>query len=119
MIEPHELRIGNWVNLEGNVLQVDGRVICDVWMEEFASIDPIPLTEEWLLKLGFINTPKWPDDDCTWSHGGFLHFRIDMGVPAQEAYLDLYEGTSKYIQYVHQIQNLYFALTGSELTIKE
>ena len=74
------------------------------------NIIPIPLTEGWLLKFGAYNS---------------LYMRyLDFG------YFDIYklnevwyvekEGvTLCELKYVHQFQNLYFALTGEELTIKQ
>lgn len=37
----------------------------------------------------------------------------EVDIPATE------QNTAHYIKYVHQLQNLYFALVGEELTIKE
>lgn len=70
----------------------------------------IPLTEEWLLKFGFKIFPwGWVKKSTTdiglrISHPHF-HFERD-GENLQQ------------IKYVHQLQNLYFALTGEELAIK-
>jgi len=76
-------------------------------------LELIPLSEEWLVKLGFKESrshfekgfPLWvciggltgPTD--IWIHGNYT--------PAVK------------VGYVHQLQNLHFALTGEELTIKE
>ena len=75
------------------------------------SIKPIVLTEEWLLKFGFIAF-----DDKTFIHDSLRYsdkfkFREDgvLAYVSSEVYItDL--------KYVHQLQNLYFALTGEELT---
>ena len=73
---------------------------------------PIPLTEEWLIKFGFVRV-------------GMLTMRLDkFTCYCEEDYTDnfclgdieLFDVVPKY---VHQLQNLYFALTGEELTIKE
>ena len=72
---------------------------------------PIILTETWLIKFGFKKNNNWFSNDLfeidIESRG--LHVRLIMG------------GSSKYllhIKYVHQLQNLYFALTGEELTME-
>ena len=70
---------------------------------------PIPLTEEWLLKLGFY---KYKGDNSDCFLNGFE--------TACNMRMLFYKGSLiKNINFVHQIQNLYFALTGEELTIKK
>ena len=87
-------------------------------------VEPIPLNEEWLLKFGFkknidyelINEyGKLSESNARRGVGlyfndgeWFVTFREDVGC----GWNDLNE-----INYVHQLQNLYFALTGDELTI--
>ena len=75
-------------------------------------IKPIPLTEEWLLKFGFIYTK---------TELGFNQFR--KGILELSITTNGYELFFTYkwieIEYVHQLQNLYFALTNEELTLKQ
>jgi hypothetical protein len=71
-------------------------------------IEPIPLTEEWLRRFGFANGEK-ENFDFTRN----MQLRI-LGYEAD--YNGLWIGE---IEYVHQLQNLYFALTGAELQFKE
>lgn len=69
--------------------------------------EPIPLTEEWLLKLGFNK------EEC---------FYILKGVCLEDEYDGRYrlDGQSDcFIKHVHQLQNLYFALTSVELEVKK
>jgi hypothetical protein len=81
----------NYVDLVKPFLSLSGRY-------DINSLKPIPLTEEWLLKLGFV----WVED-----------------IKILKGYLDDYiDGNSNtQLKYVHQLQNLYFALTGEELTL--
>ena len=77
------------------------------------NIEGIPLTEEWLLKFGL----EWSIFHQATHKTGFEY---DLN--------SLYEGgyslstfkrehiVVEKIKYVHQLQNLYFALTGEELT---
>jgi hypothetical protein len=68
----------------------------------------IPLTEEWLLKFGFIK-----NNTCYVLKFGSNCITISL-FKKPYSYLN---GTyiSDRTQYVHQLQNLYFALTGEEL----
>lgn len=63
-------------------------------------IKPIPITEEWLLKFGFTK----PKD----SEGYLLN-----GLVFYDGFLS--SNQKEKLKYVHQLQNLYHALTGSEL----
>lgn len=73
-----------------DVIEYEGM---NVTLDLFA---PIPLTEEWLLKFGF----KKSIHIDQWKKRGFGF--IDVSNPQ--------------CAFVHQLQNLYFALTGEELT---
>jgi hypothetical protein len=65
-------------------------------------LKPIPLTEEWLLKFGFEQMD--------------LHrFNLEISILSTDR--GMYFQTT-IINYVHQLQNLYFALTGNELNLK-
>lgn len=132
-----ELRIGNLINGIYYDYNIDDdhrekETICEVvtldsvgsceypiWVESesnietFSDFEPIPLTEEWLLKFGFEKTPWY-----------FNSYRLVIGNNDYAILIDL-DGDCEVgdiitckIQYVHQLQNLYFALTGEELTIK-
>lgn len=80
---------------------------------------PIKITEEWLKKLGwkYFNGKRF--GTLTMDFGGKLDvdwFNYRLQVKSH------YEGEGFYrplihIKYVHQLQNLYFDLTGEELTI--
>lgn len=74
-------------------------------------VDPIPLTEEWLFKLGF------ELNGCNFE---LPNFRFHITKPANYDGFLFCDGCSvitEKIQYVHQLQNLYFCLTGAELTV--
>jgi hypothetical protein len=110
-----ELRIGNWIAHEPTIddweeiIVRPGTIIqCEISPDSFM---PIPLTEEWLLKFGF----EWKN--FALRNGKFtVRFQKYFYV-----YLS-FEGVSPIqinLEYVHQLQNLYFALTGEELVVKE
>jgi hypothetical protein len=78
--------------------------------------EPIPLTEEWLLKMGF--EKDYQDDYMMVWRGVTFYFRIsdkslrrDFGIKTKISIIN--------IEYVNQLQNLFYLLTGKELTINE
>jgi hypothetical protein len=84
---------------------------------------PIPLSEEWLLKFRFIKKLTYsPENDYEKYHyeieffGGF-YLKGNQIIPLPYYFSDAFSESLK-ILYVHQLQNLYFALTGEELTLK-
>lgn len=109
-----ELRIGNYItqpNGDNSVFRLEAEDE-EVNTYPIEYISPIPLTEDWLVKFGFI------DDQISFELNGFMlgWYRND-----EFYYLPTNQITVRnkiQIKYVHQLQNLYFALTGEELTIK-
>lgn len=81
---------------------------------EYSKIKPILLTEKWLIKFGF-EKAKQPNGAIFYGQRN-KKFRFTEN-KRNEYYLFGYEYPVE-IQYVHQLQNLYLALTGEELTIK-
>lgn len=82
------------------------------FLHEIGEISPISLTEEWLLNFGFEerlggrffkNSWFYIDQDCAGVSGWYFR-SID--------------GFKSKCEYIHQLQNLYFALTGEELEVK-
>lgn len=138
-MKANELRIGNYVKpLVGeleHVMCVDwigwkiGGDLIDENYEEFLSsyqelehedVEGIPLTEQWLLKFGFEKDNFCPDEYdrlyTMYSFGSFYK-KEDYFLPKPYYFADAFGDNFK-LRYVHQLQNLYFALTGEELTIK-
>ena len=91
----------------------------------FDCLEPIPITEEWLLKLGF----QIRDKKYSLNYGGesmrFAILENDIRNPFILYFhgrfgFNLNEGRKNgdyCIEYVHELQNLYFALTKKELEI--
>jgi hypothetical protein len=91
------------------------------------SIHPIPLTPEILEKCGFVMLhhlgkiqPTFQIDssfELHWANGilylTFSQDNYDENIDLSEFII---ERALPHIQYLHQLQNLYFALTGEELT---
>jgi hypothetical protein len=118
----NELRIGNYILKNGSNYIVGTLFFVDVYDGTAMGFDlqPIPLTEEWLLRFGFEKDDVFdkiftylPLHDLCMDK---LSFRKSEGFICYDGIK--YRTLLKHIQYVHQLQNLYFALTSEELTLK-
>ena len=122
----HEIRLGNTYKIELG----DGTYKSDlINLEDLSNLldddlddfyQALEISEEYLIKLGFeynkrynnyvikvkgfYNSVGYNDEDCDWYYNN------------DSSNAGCYYITS--IQYVHQLENLYFALTGEELTYK-
>ena len=127
-MKPNELRIGNLViqnEFHGYVYSIESplprkekrfsdKAIITLFDNGLTTvpideIEPIPLTEEWLLKFGF---DKYEFDH---KENQYRH-KERLIVLRDDKFVDY--GSSVVLEHIHQLQNLYFALTGSELTLK-
>lgn len=123
-MKANELRIGNWFIEKDEVKQFDG----DFY--HLLGCTPIPLTTNWLEKFGFEK-----NKDNRWMRGKsrYAIFYFEYYATGEDntmwriEYHDKDYGRNEYkdcnqwgdiIKHVHQLQNLYFALTGEELTYK-
>jgi hypothetical protein len=110
-----ELRIGNYYNHNGKIRQVTPNTILEVWEAEREWCKAIPLTEEWLLKLGFT---KKENKQYWYKENNMLRFVLLYGSLHCSIGDDENGMLYKIISFIHELQNLYFALTNEELTIK-
>jgi len=108
-LQAKELRIVNWVSFDGEYFTSNIEVIKAIGVgDDYSSLfQPIPLTEQWLVKLGFVKD-IYDDWVCKGVFGPFINGKFDLDR----------KGRTTPIKSVHQLQNLYFALTGEELEIK-
>lgn len=90
----------------------------DPYFDQINNYEPMLITEEWLLKLGFEKSTL--DEDNTWLNlrYRYLNFSSDESVEFKKVYLTVNK-MDIICEHVHELQNLYFALTGEELTLKE
>ena len=119
-MEAKELRVGNLVSVifaghkTASYHKIVAEDIVDIANKKVTSTpEPIPLTPEILEKAGFTNEDKLHAGANTWwkeGMGEYLSFYYDGFLK--------YELTGRSVKYLHQLQNLYFALTGEELEIK-
>jgi hypothetical protein len=114
-MEAKELRIGNCILKNGSNYIVDTLFFVDVYDGTAMGFDlqPIPLTEEWLLKFGFKRRYNAP---AMLINYGELQSVFTINIVKNEFYFTYGD---LQVKYLHQLQNLYFALTNEELTIKE
>ena len=118
-MEAKELRIGNLITDKWSkgkypftILSL-GKSKCTYFGHQqfwakYENLEPIPLTEEWLLKFGF----KERKNSIRYR---YYKNRHSIELFSNYARMNYSIG----FKYVHQLQNLYFALYGEELTIKE
>jgi hypothetical protein len=136
-----ELRIGNYISrcdLFDNHVRIEQilgidkkatttgafKVLCT-----YSEIEPIPLTEEWLLNFGFkhikgdFNRGRIKIDcysmQLPHTYGATCYlesFKKEGNLSIKMNWLNT--GFHMEYDYVHQLQNLYFALTNDELKIK-
>lgn len=119
-MEASELRIGNVVcqghygptpvssyELHQYAHGLNGGSVAD-YLKEW---EPIPLTEEWLVKFSFEKHTKY----------SFSGIYRDLKIINRHGWFDAIFGTEVLcsVRYLHQLQNLYFALFGEELTITQ
>jgi hypothetical protein len=128
-IKASELRIGNLVDLGNRIAKVTeinhlACVVVDLeetqdTIEDYERVKGIPLTEEWLLKSGFIRHHTDYANDIIYIKNVPNNTEFEWGVYPNEVGSGIQIQNRKLLKYVHQLQNLYFALTGEELVVKE
>jgi hypothetical protein len=135
-MDAKELRIGNYyaIALEDGIHYPK---IEELKINEFGNYSsnghnlelaakPIPLTEEWLFKFGFLKgaTKDFNFNNLNCRYGKAYIFcnhllnsnfrSTGIAIEDEHENQEMSIGLNN-IEYVHQLQNLYFALTGEEL----
>lgn len=124
-MKAEELRIGNWINEEdwksGRDIRINGDAIQALYESQrkftthlYRSWKPVPLSESWLLKLGFEYSINWEIEIYERTYLSISlydngNFRASL---SWDNTIRLFKGDLKY---VHELQNLYHAITGKEL----
>ena len=122
-MKANELRVNVWVydTQDKKTIQITD---LNAWRiaEDYNYFEPIPLTEEWLVRFGFEKSDKYGyflsphkesfSDSCFTRLCFFLE-EMDFIVNSND-----YDGWNVHCEYVHQLQNIYVALTGEELELK-
>jgi hypothetical protein len=122
-----ELRIGNLIGFNyGNrktystiteITSIDVKL--NDGFAELSQLEPIPLTEKWLLRFGYIKFEVNATIFCEYSlvDDGVLKYKLLFDKRNNNIVMPNEYKPIK-IKHVHQLQNLYFALTGEELILK-
>jgi hypothetical protein len=113
MIKPNELRLGNYVHMP-LIAATPQKIHSFSQMGLYHEYDPIPLTPELLEKAGFRKASYYV---AAYSREGW---GIDVNDEGDHYELFINDEAGYLlgkINYLHQLQNAFFALTGKELTI--
>jgi hypothetical protein len=112
-MDAKELRIGNHILNDGFADEIHHGYEIDDAIHQF---EPIPITEEWLLKYGF----EHDQDQEIWNHENIcISYISDYPMRGFKLYANHEYEIGAPFKYVHQLQNLYFALTNQELIIEQ
>lgn len=113
MITPQSVRMGNIVSYDGKYCKVEfiNSELCGLYVTKnvtgeckWESISGIPLTLDWAKKLGFKRHGNFYDNGNISIHKGKIC--VD-----DTRFCDM-------PKYVHELQNLFYAITGQELGVK-
>ena len=125
MINANELRIGNWVNFRNRKITGKSLYPYQIVFTDFKDVilkdaefvfkderlEPIPLSPEILEQCGFeLQEGQIP----FYKYGKLFMYFDGTSLSANFGHIEQFDVE---IFYLHQLQNLYFALTGTELAI--
>lgn len=130
-VQPTDITLGNWFEINGFPMYVDAifrdTVYLefegnegDVWEENIKDLVPVPLTDDILIKLGFVKEDTGEKEN----HPDY-HYWYEKEFPIigelrqndkREYLFDMDTDTIR-IYYLHELQNLYKILSKEELNI--
>lgn len=114
-----ELRIGNWVKLQGVNRPIRVSIIDTTETSEMTKAEPIPLTEEILLKCGFKYREAMAGGQDEWAGYGFWSINGVHLLGHKNGEVLFYDRRNETeYKFLHQLQNLYYALKNEELQIE-
>lgn len=140
MITANEFRLGNLIQSDGEVFTIDSisediihAGALGIYRAGFVEDYGIELTPEWLERFGFEKLPHFTITDSMMIQiRGNRYLSVQcVGTPNAMAFLQEFNGDEctdlicihNYDYHgrmmVHQLQNLFFALTGRELELKK
>ena len=125
-MQVNELRVGNYYIYDGSEIKLDGSLLATYLQNDTdLYLYPIPLTEEWLLRFGFEKIEETYDEYTNLEYilviDGYTAIIIQddfsFGLENKNNPDESLCFTNDVVKSVHRLQNIYFALTGEELTI--
>ncbi len=146
-IKPEELRIGNLILYRNEAVPVSGitqngsiivRSTFNRWKFRWPSpnqVSGVPLSKDWLERFGFeCKHDPVKKHDVMWRHpeddpeetAELLHCCNFHWQDEKFIFIELHNDHGEYatfpishLKYVHQLQNLFYSLTSTELQLKE
>lgn len=124
-MEATELRIGNYLLYNSDIKKVssihndntirfkDGSSSIGCFIIKNKNIKPIPLTEEILLKCGFEKQMAWTFSVDLIGGIRFVYYLGEKGWSLNNKNYSDFPN----LKYLHQLQNLIYAITGEELNV--
>jgi len=124
-----ELRIGNWVTHDGNLIQIELKHFQDILLYplEIRKYDKVRLTEEWMVKFKAIcvesGDHRYYSIEIVNNVYMYLNTHGNSGIVIEEVECEcgnLIEDIDivEEIEYVHTLQNIYQGLNREELETK-
>jgi hypothetical protein len=138
-MKANELRLGNWISnpIQDINLLVDITTLSKIFYDDNNKninpkdkFQPIPLTEEWLVKFGFIEAKRHVHyfEEVFYSKSIIKdspnHYeQLVISLPLGHIEVGEFNIEQSYLMniemnHVHQLQNLFYCLCGEELEIK-
>ena len=120
-MQANELRVGNWVQVKhtGHYVQIGHRDIGYI-IEGSDNYSPIPLTPEILEQCGFEVTAGGKTSNYRYyASFGFVDVKFcEEGITTYLCFGGVKTAIHDSITSLHQLQNIYFSLTNTELQWK-
>lgn len=126
-MKANELRIGNLIYQDSHISEVialsDIGIVSEIIEKSAQTTNsarkaPIPINEDWLIRFGF--EPEYED---------FIFLDQETGIELEASWSSRLVSTGEkrgwhivnysHVKHVHELQNLYFALTGEELELNK
>ena len=123
------LSVGNFLKRNGIVVTIDARSIFDIWNDESLvkiEYEPILITMEWFKGFGFVFEDIDKDstvEELSYRKAikgyGSKAFEIEFNRLVDAFTLENITGELIMYKYVHELQNLYYWLVGTELLLND
>ena len=124
-MKTNELREGNLFYHDKNKINYGTHIVCEITKNgivnehsvliPYNEVEPIPLTEEWLIKFGF----EWIEELFAYADENHYVIFMSSGLIELHPFCTNDGDCHIKVKYVHTLQNLIFALTNEELKCKQ